>query len=100
MNIFDTFIADALNESFDIIGETINYKSKTIPAIVGDIRVTETLLDGGILEKRGIKIIIKKDELMIPAIGEKLIYNGQAFRVLELSSDAVSYELTCDTDAI
>lgn len=98
-NPFDLLNESALTEAFSIFGETINYKSKDIPAIVSSIQITESFEDGGIMQKRGAKFILKKDTFTIPVVGEKIIYNGKAYRILEVNQDAISYELSCDTDA-
>lgn len=97
MNLLDTFTKSALDLSFEVMGETIQYKTQDIPAIVSDVKVTEELMDGGILEKRGIKIVIKKENWIIPAVGEKIIYSAKAFRVIESSEDNISWELTAET---
>lgn len=88
-----------MNESFNILAESIAFKGKTIAAIVSDIRVTEELMDGGILEKRAIKVLIQKTDFTIPKVGEKFLYNGKSFRVLELNEDVacVSWELIADS---
>ena len=97
MNQFDIFTKAALEQSFLIMGETIQYKTQDIPAIVSDVKITEDLIDGGIMEKRGIKVVIEKTAFIIPAVGEKIIYNAKPFRVIESAEDSVSWELTCDT---
>lgn len=99
MNELDIFSKAALADSFLIMGETIQYKSQDIPAIVSDVRVTEDLIDGGILEKRGIKIVIQKLNFVIPLVGEKVIYNAKPYRIIESAEDNISWELTADTDA-
>ncbi len=99
MNAFNELNAQALAESISFIGENIQYKLQDIPAIVGDIRITEDLMDGGILEKRAIKVVIQQLNFVIPNVGEKIIYSGKGYRVLEVSEDSISWELVCDTDA-
>lgn len=99
MNDFEQLTEQALSETIGVIGETIQFKDEDIPAIVSEIRVTEELIDGGILEKRGIKIVLKKSNFNIPAVGEKVIYSGRAYRIIEINHDSVSWELVADTDA-
>lgn len=99
MNEFNSFSLSALNEASGIIGDIISYKSTEYICIVSDITITEELLDGGLFQKRGIKIILSKDENINPAVGEKIIYIGKAYRILEVSKDLISWELTADTDS-
>ena len=99
MSAFNDLLTKALADSISVMGETIQYKSQEIPAIVSDVRITEELMDGGVLEKRAIKIVIQKLNFVLPTVGEKLIYNGKGYRVLEVTEDNISWELTCDTDS-
>jgi hypothetical protein len=99
MNDFQSLCQVALNESCNLISDTINYKSEDLTCIVSDVKITEELLDGGLMEKRGIKITLPKDESLIPLVGDKLIYLGKSYRIMEVSSDYISWDILCDTDS-
>jgi hypothetical protein len=99
MSDFNDFNTTALDACYEVLGEPIQYKGTDILAIVSDVTMTEELMDGGILQKRGIKVVIKDTQAVIPEIGEKLFYQAKAYRVLEVSKDNLAYELTCETDA-
>lgn len=99
MSEFTDFNSMALDSCYEVLGEPIQYKGSDILAIVSDITMTEELMDGGIRQNRGIKVVIKDTQAIIPQVGEKLHYQTKAFRVLEVSKDNLAYELTCETDA-
>jgi hypothetical protein len=99
MSDFNDFNSMALDASYEVLGEPVQYKGGDILAIVSDVTMTEELMDGGIMQKRGIKVVIKDTISVIPEIGEKLFYQAKAYRVLEVSKDNLAYELTCETDA-
>jgi hypothetical protein len=99
MSDFNDLNSAALEDVFGVIGEKVQYKLQDIDAIVSDITMTEELMDGGILQKRGIKVVLKNVEAVIPQVGEKIFYAAKAFRVLDISQDSLAYELTCETDA-
>lgn len=98
MNDFDTLLVRALDETVSFLGDTVLLGEVSCSAVVSDATFDEMLMDGGILKKRGLSVVIPKTPYLFPAIGQKLVYSGRNYRVSELSEDNVSFELTCLTD--
>jgi hypothetical protein len=98
-NMFDDFGKEALDTALGVIGEAIQFNTKTITAAISDVNITEELMDGGLLEKRGLKVVLALSESAVPAVGNKILYKGKGYRVIDVSEDSISYTLTCDTDA-
>jgi hypothetical protein len=99
MSEFDEILSTAFDETLNFIGETILHKGVSYKACVNSIEFTEELLEGGILSKRGITAVISHSPFLSLKVGDKIIYRGKGFRILEIGEDSISYELKCETDS-
>lgn len=85
--------------AYEVLGEKVQYKTMDLYAIVSDVTYTEDLLDGGVRQDRGVKIVIKDTQGWTPAVGDVVFYGAEGYRVIEVSKDILAYELTCETNS-
>lgn len=99
MESFEDLMTSALNETVAFIGTNIVYRGKTFKAVVNAVTFDEELLEGGLLSKRGISVVIPIASTDYPTVGEKLLHKGKAFRIVEIKEDEISFEVICETSS-
>jgi hypothetical protein len=98
MSEFDDLNKWALLEALQMMGENVQYKGKNLTAIVSMYTSTREV-NFAIVQLRAINVVLPRDVLLVPVVGETVIYEGKAFRVESVKSDSNSFELSCETDS-
>jgi len=84
----------AFIDSTDMV-EAVTVNGHALTATVSELKIEQSLEQGGIVNVYGLIILINKAQVnFVPARGQPVIYNGTSYKIDVVQSDLVSWTLT------